>query len=200
MSDHAQGAGIKARTDSRGAAKVGYHVMRAYPAEDLLRQVRASIADAGIQTHSDGLFDSVCSYFRDRSARCAGAPKTSRCRLATTGWLMIKLVYCFAKRPDLSLEEFSRYLRDVHGPIGIRIPGLRRLAQSVAIHDPRDAHEPSFDGMAELWFDGVEAVLRARESPEWQASTADERHFIDHSRTAYFLSHELTLPDPEPPV
>lgn len=109
---------------------------------------------------------------------------------------MIKLVYCFAKRADLTPEEFSRYWRDVHGPIGIRIPGVRRLVQSVAIHDPRDAHEPSFDGMAELWFDDVEAVLRARQSAEWLASTADERHFIDHSRTAYFLSHERTLLDP----
>jgi uncharacterized protein (TIGR02118 family) len=106
---------------------------------------------------------------------------------------MIKLVYCFAKRPDLDVEEFSRYWRDVHGPIGAGIPGLRRLVQSLAIHDPRDAHEPSFDGMAELWFDDVEAVLRARESPEWRAATADERHFIDYSRTAYFLSEERML-------
>ena len=47
--------------------------------------------------------------------------------------------------------------------------------------------------MAELWFDNVEAVLRARESAEWRASTEDERHFIDHSRTAYFLSDERTV-------
>jgi uncharacterized protein (TIGR02118 family) len=106
---------------------------------------------------------------------------------------MIKLVYCFAKRPDLSLEEFSRYWRDVHGPIGARIPGVRRLVQSVAIHEADDVHPPSFDGMAELWFDDLDAVKRARSSAEWQASTADERHFIDHARTAYFLSHERTL-------
>ena len=106
---------------------------------------------------------------------------------------MIKLVYCFAKKPDLDVDEFSRYWRDVHGPIGARIPGLRRLVQSLAIHDPRDAHAPSFDGMAELWFDDMEAVLLARQSPEWRAATVDERHFIDHSRTAYFLSEERTL-------
>ncbi len=106
---------------------------------------------------------------------------------------MIKLVYCFARKADISLDEFSRYWREVHGPIGLRIPGLRRLVQSVAIHDPRDLHVPSFDGMVELWFDDIEAVLRARSSPAWQASTEDERHFIDHSRTAYFLSHERTL-------
>jgi uncharacterized protein (TIGR02118 family) len=106
---------------------------------------------------------------------------------------MIKVVYCFARKPDLSFEEFSRYWRDVHGPIGGRIPGVRRLVQSVAVDDPRDAHAPSFDGMAELWFDDVDAVLQARSSAEWHAATADERHFIDHSRTAYFLSHERVL-------
>lgn len=79
---------------------------------------------------------------------------------------MIKLVYCFAKRADLSFEEFSRYWHDVHGPIGARIPGVRRLVQSVAVHDTRDAHAPSFDGMAELWFEDIEAVLRARSSRE----------------------------------
>jgi hypothetical protein len=31
---------------------------------------------------------------------------------------MVKLVYCFAKRRDLSVGEFSRYWREVHGPIG----------------------------------------------------------------------------------
>jgi uncharacterized protein (TIGR02118 family) len=110
--------------------------------------------------------------------------------------LMIKLVYCFARKRDLSFEEFSRYWRDVHGPIGARIPGVRRLVQSEAIHDPRDVQAPTFDGMAELWFDDIEAVLRARSSPEWEASTADERHFIDHNRTAYFLSYERTVAAP----
>jgi uncharacterized protein (TIGR02118 family) len=106
---------------------------------------------------------------------------------------MIKLVYCFAKRADLSSEEFSRYWQEVHGPIGARIPGLRRLVQSVAVHDARDAHSPSFDGMAELWFDDLDAVIEARSSAAWRAASEDERHFIDHSRTAYFLSHERTL-------
>jgi len=40
---------------------------------------------------------------------------------------MIKLVYCITRRHGMSLEEFSRYWREVHGPIGRRIPGLRGL-------------------------------------------------------------------------
>jgi hypothetical protein len=43
------------------------------------------------------------------------------------------------------------------------------FARSVAIRDARDVYAPSFDGLAELWFDDVESVLRARASEEWQA-------------------------------
>lgn len=110
---------------------------------------------------------------------------------------MIKLVYCFAKKAGLSREEFARYWHDVHGPIGARIAGVRRFVQSVAVHDARDAYPPSYDGMVELWFDDVEAVLQARSSAEWRASSEDERNFIDSSRTAYFLSQERTLVGPE---
>jgi uncharacterized protein (TIGR02118 family) len=108
---------------------------------------------------------------------------------------MVKIVYCITKRADISFEQFSRYWLEVHGAIGSRIPGLRRLVQSVAIHDQRDAFPASFDGMAELWFDDMNALLLARASPEWRAATEDERHFVDHSRTAYFVSHERVLFD-----
>jgi hypothetical protein len=49
--------------------------------------------------------------------------------------------------------------------------------------------------MAELWFDDFEALLAARQSAEWKASTADEANFIDHNRVAYFLSEEHVILD-----
>jgi uncharacterized protein (TIGR02118 family) len=109
---------------------------------------------------------------------------------------MVKLVYCITRRSDLTAEEFVRYWREVHGPIGARIPGLRRLVQSQALRIPGDAHAPDFDGMAELWFDDVASLLAARRSPEWQASSADEANFIDQKRVAYFVSEEreVSLP------
>ena len=103
---------------------------------------------------------------------------------------MIKLVYCISKKPGLSDAEFFRYWETVHGPIGARSPGLRRLVQSHRLPVPGDSRPPDFDGMAELWFDDMAALLAARASPEWATSTADEAHFIDHARTAYFVSEE----------
>lgn len=106
---------------------------------------------------------------------------------------MIKLVYCITRRSGMSVDEFSRYWHDVHGPIGRRIPGLRRLVQSHPVLDPDDRRPPAFDGMAELWFDDLAALQAARQSPEWLASTNDEARFIDQTRTALFLTEEREI-------
>lgn len=103
---------------------------------------------------------------------------------------MVKLVYCITRKSGLTDKGFFDYWENIHGPIGARIPGLRKLVQSRAIAIPEDARAPDFDGMAELWFDNVEDLLRARQSPEWEASTDDEVNFIDHNKVAYFVSEE----------
>ena len=103
----------------------------------------------------------------------------------------------------MSVDEFSRYWHDIHGPIGHRIPGLRRLVQSLyvtarglstsPIPHPDGMAPPPFDGMAELWFDDLVALRAAQHSPEWQASSEDEDNFIDKTRTALFLTEEREI-------
>jgi len=105
----------------------------------------------------------------------------------------VKLVYCICRKPGLSREEFIRYWAEVHGPIGARIPGLRKLVKSCALPVPGDHRPADFDGMAELWFDDLAAVLAARRSPEWEAATADEANFVDPTRSAYFVSEERQI-------
>jgi uncharacterized protein (TIGR02118 family) len=110
---------------------------------------------------------------------------------------MIKLVYCITRKAGLSDEEFSHYWKNIHGPIGARIPGLRKLVQSHCLAVAQDSHRPDYDGMAELWFDDIEALLAVRQSPEWKASTQDEENFIDHNKVAYFVTEEhVTLNNP----
>ena len=108
---------------------------------------------------------------------------------------MVKVVYCITKKAGLSDEDFFRYWKHVHGPIGARIPRLRRLVQSHRRTLPGDTRQPDFDGVAELWFDSVEDLLAARQSAEWKASTGDEVNFIDHNKVAYFVSEEHVIFD-----
>lgn len=105
---------------------------------------------------------------------------------------MIKLVYCITKKRGMSDHDFFHYWKDVHGPIGARIPNLRRLVQSHRLN-LSDDRVSDFDGIAELWFDDVPALLQARRSPEWKESNEDERNFIDHKRVAYFVSEEHVI-------
>lgn len=106
---------------------------------------------------------------------------------------MLKLIYCITKKAGLTDEEFFRYWKNIHGPIGARIPRLRRLVQSHRVILHGDEHRSDYDGMAELWFDNVEDLLAARQSPEWKASSEDEANFIDHKRVAYFVSEEHVI-------
>jgi uncharacterized protein (TIGR02118 family) len=106
---------------------------------------------------------------------------------------MIKLVYCIRKKPELSDTEFFDYWKNIHATIGARIPRLRRLVQSHRLNVPGDRYQPDYDGMAELWFEDMEALLAARESPEWRAATEDEGNFIDQTKVAYFVSEEHVI-------
>jgi uncharacterized protein (TIGR02118 family) len=108
---------------------------------------------------------------------------------------MIKVVYCISKKPGMTDEEFFRYWENVHGPIGARIPGLRKLVQSHRVCVPEYKRWPDYDGVAELWFDDMEGLLAARQSSKWKASTEDEANFIDHDRVAYFVSEERVILD-----
>jgi uncharacterized protein (TIGR02118 family) len=108
---------------------------------------------------------------------------------------MIKVVYCISKKAGLTDEEFFSYWENVHGPIGARIPHLRKLVQSHRLTVPGDGRQPDYDGTAELWFDDMQALLAARDSPEWKASTEDEANFIDHNKIAYFVSAERIISD-----
>ena len=110
---------------------------------------------------------------------------------------MIKLVYCITKKAGLSDQEFFHYWKNTHGPIGARIPRLRRLVQSHRLMIPGDKYQPAYDGVAELWFDDIDALLAARQSPEWKAATDDEANFIDQNKTAYFVSEENVILDEE---
>jgi uncharacterized protein (TIGR02118 family) len=108
---------------------------------------------------------------------------------------MIKVVYCISKKAGLTDEEFFGYWENVHGPIGARIPHLRKLVQSHRLTVPGDGRRPDYDGAAELWFDDMQALLAARDSPEWKASTEDEANFIDRNKIAYFVSAEHVIAD-----
>ena len=117
---------------------------------------------------------------------------------------MVKLVFCLHRRSDVDEAAFHQYWRDVHGPLAASyapVLGIRKYVQLHTMAGPvtdaigADRGAPEyFDGVAELWFDSLDALVAATLTPEGAAAAralhADEATFIDHSRSPIFLTEE----------
>jgi uncharacterized protein (TIGR02118 family) len=125
---------------------------------------------------------------------------------------MIKIVFCLRRKPGLSIAEFQDYWLNKHGPMVRQygpLIGMRRYVQSHRLTDPRyvtagvasrkSGVEP-YDGIAEAWFDDIEAVNAATSTQEGKRIgslfQADEHTFIDVKNTAMFYSEEYEIIGP----
>jgi uncharacterized protein (TIGR02118 family) len=102
---------------------------------------------------------------------------------------VIKAFVLIHRRADLSWDDFSRYFREVHGPLAPRLPGLRHYEQ----HHIRSAFfggEAPCDAIAELWFDDEDALRAAFDSDAGRAALADNRNFTDEQRTRLVVGTE----------
>jgi len=117
---------------------------------------------------------------------------------------MVKLVFCLTRLPHLSREDFQRYWRERHGPLvreSAKVLGIRRYVQAHTLDTPlndalrRGRGGPeAYDGVAELWFDSLEALAAAGGTPEGKAAgrrlVEDERTFIDLARSPVLIAAE----------
>ncbi len=108
---------------------------------------------------------------------------------------MLKLTYCVRRRSDRSREAFDDYWRDDHGPLVakhaetlgieryVQVPALEEPALQEGIRSTRNARPLAFDGVAELWFESVDAMRSAQRTDDGAAAARalyeDERRFID---------------------
>src|SRR5437016_11954963 len=95
---------------------------------------------------------------------------------------MVKFVMVIRRRADVAPEEFRRYWLEEHGPLarGLLEPlTLRRYVQVHTLDTPLNSllaasrgTTEAFDGIAELWFDSLEAMLAAFSTEEGERANA----------------------------
>jgi uncharacterized protein (TIGR02118 family) len=127
---------------------------------------------------------------------------------------MIKLVFCLRRVEGMSRDEFQTYWRERHAPLVAEraaLLGIRRYVQLHSVPDEisrlvageRNPPEP-FDGVAELWFDSLDAIGAngALEAARAAAAEllADERRFIDLARSPFFFAEENVVVDEAAPL
>jgi uncharacterized protein (TIGR02118 family) len=107
-----------------------------------------------------------------------------------------KAIWQLKRKPGMKLDEFWRYWIEVHGPLGRELPGVRRYIQSHLIDEAYLYAEPRHDGVAQLWFDGVEALRAAFDSPGGRRLVADGANFVEASVTRHFIAQEYVVIPP----
>jgi uncharacterized protein (TIGR02118 family) len=100
---------------------------------------------------------------------------------------MIKTVSLLVRKASMTHEQFMKHWIEIHAPLALAVPGLRRYVQSHILEDRKRPDVPpldvEIDGIAELWYDDRESLARALASPEGKALYADGALFIGRIRT-----------------
>ena len=84
----------------------------------------------------------------------------------------------------------------MHGPLGARIPAVRRYIQNHPRPGAyRGGRAPYCDGYAMVWMNSMAEMRASPETPEYQATIADEANFIDGERLDVVIVKEHVILD-----
>ena len=110
---------------------------------------------------------------------------------------MIKVIGLLTRKPELTHEQFVDHWLNIHGPLALGVPGVRRYVQS---HITGTRSRPDIpdtdvqiDGFAELWYDSAEEFQRAAASPEMKRLTDDGALFIGTIKS-YIIDEKQIIP------
>lgn len=110
---------------------------------------------------------------------------------------MIKVVSLLTRKDGISHEEFVRHWYEIHAPLAMAVPGIRRYVQS---HITETRSRPDIpdtdvdvDGIAELWYDDLASFEKAAATPEMKRLTDDGALFIGRIKT-YVIEERQIIP------
>ena len=106
---------------------------------------------------------------------------------------MIKRISFIRRKPDMSEEEFFQHWSGPHADIVRQMPGVRGLRFGrVKSWNPEEAR---WDGVGELWFDSVDAALKAfATEPFASMLTEDRKKFIGEAQSCFVEEKTVVTP------
>jgi uncharacterized protein (TIGR02118 family) len=91
---------------------------------------------------------------------------------------MLKFASFFRKRPDIGHADFHEYWIGTHAELVLRMPGLVRYVQNHPLPGTVNDYSP-YHGVAEIWLESADALVREPGSPFWEEVAVQEAMFID---------------------
>lgn len=114
---------------------------------------------------------------------------------------MIKLAVLLTRKAGMSFEQFDRYWDGTHGRLVVGIPEftrhVHRYSQSHIVDPSYDGagmawKRADFDGIAEVWFNNIEAMTTAFNEPRFvELVGPDDAKFIDREQVAIMVTNEI---------
>ena len=98
------------------------------------------------------------------------------------------------RRPDLTVQEFQRYWREIHGPIAAQVPAFLHYVQC----HPRPGgygrgRDPTYDAVAVTWFASIADMRASETSIAFQRMRADESEFVAPEPRVALLTEEHVI-------
>jgi uncharacterized protein (TIGR02118 family) len=111
---------------------------------------------------------------------------------------LVRFLFFYNKRDDLTYDEVKRHLLEVHVPIVTQYPGLKHYQQSFNVDVPHVGNKPGYDGIAELWFETPEAFQHVTTTTLWEEGIKDAALILNMDRLHTFVArvHPISLPTP----
>ena len=110
--------------------------------------------------------------------------------------IMIKTIGLLTRKDGWTHEQFMKHWVEIHAPLALAVPGLRRYVQNhiQAERTRADINETKveIDGVAELWFDDQAALEAAARTPEMKALHADGAKFIGRVKS-YVVEEKFVI-------
>jgi len=107
---------------------------------------------------------------------------------------MIKVVYLFHRKGDLSVGDFQNYWRTTHADLARRVPRVRRCVQcQTLISGYRRPTPPPLDGVEEIGFDSIADLASLTETTAGRAVMADLANFVDAERLRHIVTEEIEI-------
>ena len=108
---------------------------------------------------------------------------------------MIKSLSLLVRKDGMTHEQFMKHWVEIHAPLALKVPGLRRYVQTHLVEERKRPDIPSsdveIDGVAELWYDDRESMARSMATPEAKTLYADGALFI--GRIKSFTTEEKVI-------
>lgn len=121
----------------------------------------------------------------------AGPPLTKE-----TDW--VKAIVLVKRKEGLPLADFRARSLGEHAALTQKIPGLRRYLQCHTRDGYYGIGEAMLDAAYQLWFDDVDALSAALETPEFKQVNEDLRSFVEPRYIHDMVTREHWIIGPDP--